>query len=207
MFAKPQWNIDEQSFFAQITIKDLWNCIENQYVLWLIIALNLSTFHIWTLLRRRFDTPTLQVSENGSYFHVKPSIGYKIRNKWFVNLSIGVDYIGELILKNNDSSSNLSETFTKSWNPNLSVGLDYRASKWISYHLGYTYGSTLTYLENVPRKHQLTYGFRIAPFYKMSIGILRNLRIELVAINGFFPDIEARQVFPIPVFPYFYWQW
>lgn len=162
--------------------------------------------HFWDTLQR-FDTPTLQVLENGSYFHLKPSIGYKFQNKWYVNLSIGVDYIGELILINNDSSNNLSKTFTRSWNPNFSVGFDYRASKWISYHLGYTYGSTLTYLENVPRKHQLTYGFRIAPFYKMRFGILRNLRIELIAINGFFPDIEARQIFPIPVFPYFYWQW
>ena len=33
------------------------------------------------------------------------------------------------------------------------------------------------------------------------------MRIELLAINGFFPDIDARQIFPIPVFPYFYWQW
>lgn len=162
--------------------------------------------HFWDTLER-FDTPMLTVWENGSYFHLKPSIGYRFNNKLYINLSAGVDYIGELILQKNDSLNFQRKSFRQSWNPNFSMGLDYRSSKWISYHLAYTYGSTLTYLENVPRKHQLTYGFRIAPFYKNRRGILRNMRIELLAINGFFPDIKARQIFPLPIFPYFYWQW
>ena len=162
--------------------------------------------HFWDTLQR-FETPTLTVWENGSYFHLKPSIGYNFNNEFYINISAGADYIRELIIQNNDSLSINSKTFSKSWNPNFSIGFDYRPSNWISYHLGYTYGSTLTYLENVPRKHQLTYGFRIAPFYKNKLGILRNMRIELLAINGFFPDINAKQIFPVPVFPYFYWQW
>jgi hypothetical protein len=162
--------------------------------------------HFWDTLER-FSTPTLTVWENGSYFHLKPSVSYKFENDLFLNASIGVDYIGELILQNNDSLNFQSASFNKSWNPNFSFGIDYRPSKWISYHAGYTYGSTLTFLENVPRKHQVTYGVRIAPFYKNKWGILRCFRVELLAINGFFPDIEAQQVFPIPVFPYIYWQW
>jgi len=162
--------------------------------------------HFWDTLER-FSTPTLTVWENGSYFHLKPSIGYQFENKVFINLSAGVDYIGELILQNNDSLNLQTKTFQNSWNPNFSFGFDYRPSKWISYHFSYTYGSTLTFLENVPRKHQFNYGFRMAPFYKNKWGFLRNLRVELVAINGFFPDIEAQQIFPLPIFPYFYWQW
>ena len=162
--------------------------------------------HFWDTIQR-FETPTLTVWENGSYFHFKPSIGYNIKNEFYVNASVGIDYIGELILQNNDSLNFISKSFTKSWNPNFSLGFDFRPSKWISYHIGYTYGSTLTFLENVPRKHQITYGFRMAPFYKNKLSILRNLRIELLAINGFFPDIDAQQIFPLPVFPYFYWQW
>lgn len=161
--------------------------------------------HFWGDLER-FDTPTLQVTESGSYFHIKPVIGYKIKN-WSLNASLGLDYIGSLSMKNvSDNSTPIYES-KNSWNPNASIGIGYRKSHWISYHLGYTYGSTLTYLENVPRKHQITYGFRIAPFYKNRFGILRHLRIELVAINAGFPDINARQDFPIPIFPYFYWQW
>lgn len=162
--------------------------------------------HFWDTLQR-FDTPTLTVWENGSYFHLKPSIGYNFNNTYYLNLSAGIDYIGELILQNNDPENLQTKTFQNSWNPNFSAGFDYRPSKWISYHIAYTYGSTLTFLENVPRKHQVTYGFRIAPFYKQRRGILRNMRIEVLAINGFFPDIEAQQVFPLPIFPYFYWQW
>lgn len=162
--------------------------------------------HFWDTLER-FATPTLTVWENGSYFHLKPSIGYQFNQKIYLNLSAGVDYIGELILQNNDSLNLQTKTFQNSWNPNFSFGMDFRPSKWISYHFSYTYGSTLTFLENVPRKHQFNYGFRMAPFYKNKWGFLRNLRIELVAINGFFPDIEAQQIFPLPIFPYFYWQW
>ena len=50
-------------------------------------------------------------------------------------------------------------------------------------------------------------GIHVAPFYKNKFSILRNMRIEILAINGFFPDIKAKQVFPLPLYPYFYWQW
>ena len=162
--------------------------------------------HFWDTLQR-FETTSLTMWENGSYFHFKPSIGYRIKDKWDVNLSVGVDYIEELIMKNNDSLNSQTKGFTNSWNPNFSIGIDYRPSNWVSYHMGYSYGSTLTYLENIPRKRQFNYGFRIAPFYKNRFSILRNMRAELVAINGYFSDIDANQSFPIPVFPYFYWQW
>lgn len=46
--------------------------------------------HFWDTLQR-FSTPTLTIWENGSYFHIKPSFGYKIKDSWFVNLSFGVD--------------------------------------------------------------------------------------------------------------------
>ncbi|OJJ15603.1 hypothetical protein BKI52_37605 [marine bacterium AO1-C] len=170
------------------------------------IAVESMFVHFWDTLQR-FDTQNLTMWENGSYFHFKPVIGYKIRKKWFLNLSAGVDYIGELIMQNKDSLNFQTKTFKNSWNPNFSFSLSYRSSKWISYHFAYTYGATLTYLENIPRKHQLNYGFRIAPFYKNKWAFLRNLRIELVAINAFFSDINAQEVFPLPVFPYFYWQW
>ena len=160
--------------------------------------------HFWDTLKR-FDTDALTVSQNGSYFHIKPVIGYQIKRKWWLNASLGLDYSREVILKNKDTPQ--THTISRSWNPNASISIDYRPSDWISYHIGYSYGATLTYLENVPRKRQFNYGFRIAPFYKNKAGFLRNMRIELVAINGYFPDIDASESFPLPVFPYFYWQW
>ena len=107
--------------------------------------------HFWDTLQR-FETPTLTVWENGSYFHLKPSIGYNFNNKFYINISAGADYIGELIIQNNDSLNFNSKTFSKSWNPNFSIGFDYRPSNWISYHLGYTYGSTLTYFGECSQK-------------------------------------------------------
>ncbi|MDG1483455.1 MAG: hypothetical protein P8R54_27945 [Myxococcota bacterium] len=170
------------------------------------IAVEAMFVHFWDTFER-FDTPSITMWEKGTYLHLKPVVGYRIKENWGINLSLGVDYIGELTMRNNDPNNPQSELFTNSWNPNLSIGLDYRPSNWISYHIGYTYGSTFTFLENIPRKQQLNYGFRMAPFYKNKAGVLRNMRIELVAINGYFADIDARQSLPIPVFPYFYWQW
>lgn len=79
--------------------------------------------HFWDTLER-FNTPTLTVWENGSYFHLKPSFGFNFNDKYYVNVSAGVDYIGELILQNNDSLNFQSKTFQKSWNPNFSIGFD-----------------------------------------------------------------------------------
>lgn len=162
--------------------------------------------HFWDTLQR-FETPTMTVWENGSYFHLKPVVGFQTKKNLYFNISLGIDYMKELILQNNDAINFQKKTFTNKWTPNFSFGLDWRPSKWISYHAGVSYGSTLTYLENVPRKIQVNYGFRVAPFYKAKWGLFRCLRIEFVAINGFFPDIGAKQIFPIPVFPYLYWQW
>ena len=170
------------------------------------IAVETMFVHFWDTFER-FKTPSITISEKGSYFHFKPILGYRVANNWGINTSIGFDYIFELNMQNNDSQNFQTKTFTNSWNPNFSIGFDYRPSNWISYHIGYTYGSTMTYLENIPRKQQLNYGFRVAPLYKHRFGILRNMRIELVAINGYFADIDAKQSLPIPIFPYFYWQW
>ncbi len=170
------------------------------------VAVEAMFVHFWDTFLR-FETPTLTVWENGSYFHIKPVFGYNIKKNWYVNISFGVDYINQLTIQNNDSINFSRITFDKSFNPNFSAGIDYRPSNKISYHIGYSYGSTLTYLENVPRKKQLTYGFRLAPFYKNRFFLLRNFRLELVAINAYFSDINAKQIFPLPIFPYFYWQW
>ncbi len=170
------------------------------------IGIEAMFIHFWDTLQR-FKTPTMTVWENCSYFHFKPSISYRIKDKFFVNLSFGMDYISELILQNNDINNFQNKTFSRSWNPNYAIGFNYRPSKWISYHFAYNYGSTLSFLENVPRKIQITYGVRVAPFYKNKFGILRNLRIEFVGINGYFADIDAKQTFPIPIYPYIYWQW
>jgi len=33
------------------------------------------------------------------------------------------------------------------------------------------------------------------------------MRIELLSINGYFPDLKTYQGIPVPIYPYIYWQW
>lgn len=162
--------------------------------------------HMWDTLLR-FETPKITVWESGSYFHVKPVISYRIRNDWYVHVSGGIDFMHALTMQNNADSLVPNAHFTDTWNPNYCIGVDYRPSDFISYHVAYSYGGTLTFLENVPRKIQINYGFRVAPFYRNEYGILRNMRIEFTSINGYFPDINTWQGVPVPIYPYIYWQW
>jgi len=39
------------------------------------------------------------------------------------------------------------------------------------------------------------------------MGILRNMRMEFAAFYIHLPDIGESIIFPIPLIPYFYWQW
>ena len=84
------------------------------------VAVEAMFVYFWDTLQR-FETPSLTVWEKGVYFHFKPIIGYRIKNKWDINLSIGVDYIGELIMQNNDPLNFRTKTFSNSWNPNFSI--------------------------------------------------------------------------------------
>lgn len=162
--------------------------------------------YFWDTLQR-FETPNITVTESGAYFHLKPAISYQINDDWFLNLSVGFDYMKGLTMQNNDTSNYIYHDFTNAFNINYAGGIDYRPSDWISYHIAYQYGATLTYLENVPRKTMFTYGARFAPFYQNRFGILRNLRIELTSINAYFADVDAWQATVFPIYPYIYWQW
>lgn len=153
----------------------------------------------------RFSTDNVSVRESGAYFHFKPVIGYQFDNHFDISLSAGIDYMSGLTVTNVKTLE--TKIFNNRWTPNASISLGYRPSNWISYHAGFSSGATLTYLENVPNKQQLTYGVRIAPFYKVKAGFLRTFRVEFTAINAWFPDVNAKELFPIPVFPYLYWQW
>lgn len=159
-------------------------------------------FHLWDTLKR-FDIKDYTLYQKGSYFHLKTMYGYKF-GSFYINGSLGFDYMNNMWwVRDQFSAYNLSRKI----NPNFSFGMSWRASHWISYHLAFTYGSTLTYFENVPRKLQFNYGMRVALFYKNKWRILRNMRVELISINSWFRDIGEYSGIPLPVYPLFYWQW
>lgn len=170
------------------------------------IAFEAMFIYFWDTLDR-FETVSTHVYESGVYWHFKPVMSYQFGDDWYVHTSVGADYIGALIMETTDTVEPVTRNFTKSWNPNAALGVDYRPSPFISYHIACNYGATLTFLENVPRKFMFTYGFRVAPFYKNRFGILRSMRIELLSINGYFPDLKTYQGIPVPIYPYIYWQW
>ena len=159
-------------------------------------------FHIWDSLER-FDVDGISLYQAGSYFHLKTVFGYDFK-PLFIDFSIGLDYMNKMWWQ---EDSIIINTLDHNLNPNFSFGVSYRPSKWISYHIAASYGATLNYFENAPRKIQFSYGVRIAPFYRNRYGILRNMRIEMISINAWFKDIEKYSGLPLPLYPLIYWQW
>ena len=156
-------------------------------------------FHLWDTLKR-YDVNDYSLYQKGTYFHLKTMYGYQF-NSLYINWSAGFDYMEKMWWKKDSAAT---DELTPNVNPNFSAGISWRPSKWISYHIAFSYGATLTYLENTPRKTQFNYGMRIAPFYKNKWRLLRNLRIEFISINAWFADINEYSGIPLPIYPLFY---
>ncbi len=77
----------------------------------------------------------------------------------------------------------------------------------MSLHVTGSYGTTFVNLNNIPMKQQISYGFRIAPFYKNQWGFLRTFRAELIGYHIYLTDNNESIESFVPIFPYFYCQW
>ena len=60
------------------------------------IAIETMFVHFWDTLQR-LETSSLTMWENGSYFHFKPIIGYRIKNIWNINFFAGVTLTNSFI--------------------------------------------------------------------------------------------------------------
>lgn len=142
--------------------------------------------------------------KKGSWYnHVNAS--WKIKSKFYIHASIGCTFAQHLRLVNKDSINFNEKIFENKLTPDFSLGFDYRLKR-ISFHLNTSYGTTFNYIDNVPRKFEIMYGIRLAPFYKNRFSFLRTFRIEWAGFYNEFPDIKAKAYVPIFI-PYFYWQW
>ena len=141
----------------------------------------------------------------GSWFH-RLNSSFKIGESTYVHASAGFTYTHSLVLENSKNSGSRAEYRDRVF-PDFSLGLDLRMKRWASTHLTLSYGSTFVYLDNVPTKLQIAYGFRFAPFLERPSPFLKTMRIELAALHIAFPQIEAEMSLPFPLLPYFYWQW
>ena len=133
------------------------------------------------------------------------NMSWKIAQNLYVHTSGGFSFSQYLRLENKDTLNYHTSVFHNKISPDYMIGLDYRFKR-ISFHLNYSYGTTFNYIDNVARKTEFMYGFRLAPFYKNKFGFLRTIRLEWVGFYNEFKDIDANAYVPF-FFPYLYWQW
>lgn len=163
---------------------------------------------MYQFLYKEFDQSTNPYfatwRKKGSWYnHLNAS--WKIKSKFYIHASVGATYANSLRLVNKDSMHYQEKVFTNKISPDISIGLDYRLKR-ISFHVTTTYGTTFNYIDNVPRKFEIMYGIRLAPFYKSRFGFLSKFRLEWAGFYNAFPDIHAKVYVPIFI-PYLYWQW
>lgn len=163
--------------------------------------------HLWTT-QNQSDQPNLSVERQGgnSWFN-RFNFSWQTKGNLHVHFSAGVTYTENLLIENKDTLNYKGRFFKNTINPDVSLSFDWRPKPWLSSHFTSSYGTTFVYLDNIPRKYQVSYGFRVAPFYKNRFGILRTLRAELIGFYIWMFDAQEEIQSVVPIFPYFYWQW
>ena len=162
--------------------------------------------HLWNTVTQS-DQPNAVVKRKGNSWYNHLNFSWKINTKLYMHLSVGVTYVENLYFSNNKTEDLIEKFYPKLWSPDFNISIDYRVKPWLSLHATGSYGTTFVYLDNIPRKGQISYGFRIAPFYKSKWGILRTFRAEIIGFYIYLPDINESIESIVPIFPYFYWQW
>ncbi len=162
--------------------------------------------HLWNEVTQS-DQPNAIVSRRGNSWYNHLNFTWKINATLYSHMSLGATYVENLYFSNNDIPNPVEKFYPKSFTPDFSWSLDYRWRPWISLHATGSYGTTFVYLDNIPRKQQISYGFRVAPFYKSKWSFLRTFRAEFIGFYIYLPDIHESITSILPIFPYFYWQW
>lgn len=163
--------------------------------------------YLWRT-QNQSDQDNLRVErQGGSSWFNRFNFSWRTRGNLHFHFSTGLTYTENLLIENKDSINYKGSFFDKTLNPDISGSVDWRPKPWLSTHLTTSYGSTFVYLDNIPRKYQVSYGFRLAPFYKNKYGFLRTLRAELIGFYMWMPDAKEEIQSVVPIFPYLYWQW
>lgn len=162
--------------------------------------------HLWNEVVQS-DQDNAIVSRKGNSWYNHLNFSWKFKSKFHIHFSMGASYVEKLYFSNNDSLNLIDRFYPTSFTPDFNLSFDYRMKPWMSLHATGSYGTTFVYLDNIPRKQQVSYGFRVAPFYKHKWGILRTFRAEFIGYYIYLPDIKESISSILPIFPYFYWQW
>ncbi|MBI3136368.1 MAG: hypothetical protein HYZ14_16960 [Bacteroidetes bacterium] len=148
--------------------------------------------------------PTPLTSHNRIGWSARVNMGWALRKKFNIHTSLGASYTEELFMA--DDSGNVT-SFYRTVNPDFSATADWRPLPWLSTHLSLSYGVTSLFVDHIPRKYQVAYSFRFAPFHKRKWGILRTFRVELGAFYCYFPDTQRDFQVMVPLITSVYWQW
>lgn len=163
--------------------------------------------HLWRT-QNQSDQSNLKVErQSGNSWFNRLNFSWQIDGNFYTHFSAGLTYTENLLIENKDKNNYIGRFFERTINPDISFSIDWRPKPWLSIHFTTSYGTTFVYLDNIPRKYQTSYGFRVAPFYKSKFGILKTFRTELIGFYMWLPDAREEIEAVLPIFPYFYWQW
>lgn len=149
----------------------------------------------------------LLIHREGSAGFLKLNGSFPVSTAWIFYWSVGASYSERYVVANQNRADNYRQRFTALWDPTATLGCEYRPSAAWAFHSSVSYGETVLFQENRPRKQQLVYGFRSAPWLDSKSAFLHNLRFELNSISVYFRDAHEGRSTGIPIVPYVYWQW
>ena len=163
--------------------------------------------YLWRT-QNQSDEDNLRIErQGGNSWYNRFNFSWKSKDNFYIHFSTGFAYTENLLIENKDTVNYKGKFFDRTINPDISISLDWRPKAWLTCHFTTSYGTTFVYLDSIPRKYQVSYGFRIAPFYQNRFGIVRTLRAELIGFYMSMPDAQEKIQSVIPIFPYLYWQW
>lgn len=152
-------------------------------------------------------SPNLVVTREALSWFARVNVSQPLGRGFTAHGSFGFTLAESIKIENRDRMTYHGRHHRWTASPDASIALGWHASRRLALFATASYGTTFTFLDNVPRKLQATYGLRVAPFVASRYSILRTLRVELAAIHMYFPDARESMSLPLPIWPYFYWQW
>ncbi len=172
------------------------------------LAVEAMFHHLWDDLDDQLpEDSTVRIDRDGTTVFARVNGSFKLTDTLRVHASAGATWCETVRIENRNRTTAVGRTADNEINPDGSIALDWRPRPWLSLHLMASYGTTFVYLDLVPRKVELGYGIRVAPFYAWDNRFLKALRIEGAAFAFYFQDAKEWLYLPIPIFPVAYWQW
>jgi hypothetical protein len=132
------------------------------------------------------DSPVRISREGPSWFH-RVNLSQPL-GRLFLRGAVGFTWAHAITTEGQGAAAGRGRRFENLFSPDAAATLDWRAAAWLSLHLTASYRSTFVYLDNIPRKGELAYDARLAPFYGSRCGFLRTFRVEAAAFTMYFPD-------------------